>query len=250
MPLLLLLAAPIATSAADWTRTCKFVIQADQGTIPGSALYWTVGTPDLLVRVAENSWFLLRPAIQEFHALTPEAVEARSDGTMALLATPTGAGEPLALERGQLRLEVAGQSFRVILTPDLMGATTPEAFLGLCHEYEDRARAYTPNPLAVEMLAASGRELTLVIYFGSWCPHCQEVLPRLFKSLQAADNAKLKVEMIGLSREFAVEPLAQEHRIERVPTVIVMEGDAEIGRLHGGAEEGAIEEALAAMVGG
>ena len=126
---------------------------------------------------------------------------------------------------------------------------TPAEFLALCPDFEDREREYKPDPDTVQAIAACGKEIELEIYFGSWCPHCQQVLPRLFKCLRLADNPKLQVRMIGLPRGFGSEPEVRARKVTGVPTVIVMDEGVELGRFSGTGDT-PIEKSLADLLPG
>jgi thiol-disulfide isomerase/thioredoxin len=199
-------------------------------------------------RVADDRWFLVRPASQTVHNLAPGTVERTGTAGIRMLAEPTDSGQPLTLTPSGLTFDVAGHWLRVIPTPALLGKTTPERFLGMCPEFQAREQAYQPEAAAVKQIASCQRDITLEIYFGSWCPHCQEVLPRLFKCLRLADNDKVKVQLIGLPRQYGREPEVRAREIRGVPTVIVMEEGVEIGRFSGTDKTVTIESTLAGFV--
>ena len=83
--------------------------------------------------------------------------------------------------------------------------------------------------------------------YANWCPHCQKVLPKLIKSLRLADNSKLEVKWIGLPRSFSNEPMVKNREVRGVPTIIVLDGEKEVGRFSG-IEKIPIEVSLANLV--
>jgi thiol-disulfide isomerase/thioredoxin len=224
-------------------------VEVDGQSDPDAALFERRGVADLVGRIGADAWFLVRPAAQTVHRLAPEAVERRGERAIALLAEPSDSGQALTLTPSGLTFDIAGHWLRVIPTPELLGKTTPEEFLGMCPEFQEREEAYEPDTAALEQIRSCDRDVTLEIYFGSWCPHCQQVLPELFKCLRLAENDRVKVELIGLPRRFGGEPEVRQREIRGVPTVIVLEGGKEIGRFSGG-EKVPIETTLASVLHG
>jgi len=233
----------------EWEQSCRFSVEVDGKPDPSAALFERRGVADLVGRIGDDSWFLVRPAAQTVQRIAPEAVERHGERTIALLAEPSDSGEALTLTPSGLTFDIAGHWLRVIPTPELLGKTTPEAFLGMCPEFQEREEAYQPDATALQEIRSCDRDVTLEIYFGSWCPHCQQILPRLIKCLRLAENDRLKVQYIGLPRRFGGEPEVRQREIRGVPTVIVLEHGQEIGRFSG-SENVPIETTLASVLHG
>jgi thiol-disulfide isomerase/thioredoxin len=134
-----------------------------------------------------------------------------------------------------------------------VGKQTLEAIIEHNPDYEIRINEYKPDAASVVYLSKYGRKTDILIYFGSWCPHCEAWVPRLVKSLQAASNAALQPRFVALPRNFASDADARSWGIQGVPTIIVLQEGNEVGRLVGPPEAGTIEAALVkilARVGG
>ena len=247
--LLLFVVGSARAQDTQWTWSCRYDVEVDGASPDGAAVFERRGSADILGLLPGNKWFLVKPPKQVFEL--PAGAVQRLDGQTAVLKSePTDGSLPVTITPSGLTFDVAGNRLRIVPTPELLGETTPEEFLGLCPEFRRRAEVYVPRSDSVQTLAASSRDLKLEIYFGSWCPHCQEVLPRLFKSLDLANNTKLQVRMIGLPRSFGRDPAVRAKQIRGVPTIIVTDSDgAEVGRFSGD-ENTAIEETLAQLVGG
>jgi len=236
---------------APWARSCRFAVETNRQPAPGSMVFEKRGVSDLLGVLGDGTWFLVQPVQQQAHALARDAASVDPGGRQATIKALPGAqrGTPLILTPAGLTFDLAGKSVRIVPTPPLLGVVTADAFLSLCPEFQDREKAYAPRPEKVKAISANGNDVSLEVYFGSWCPHCQDVLPRLIKSLREAGNPNLRLKMIGLPRAFTEDPIVKARGVRGVPTVIVYRKDVELGRFSG-TESAPIEETLARLVGG
>jgi thiol-disulfide isomerase/thioredoxin len=234
----------------DWTRSCRFAVEVDGKPDAAAAVFERRGVADLVGVLPDGTWFLVRPNEQKVYPLSEGSPTLSEDGQTATLGDDLPEqGHHLTLTPSGLTFDVSGHWLRVIVTPPLVGEVTVEDFLAHCPEFRQREQDYEPSPDRVQQIAAADGDLRLEIFFGSWCAHCQEVLPQLFKCLRLADNPKLQVRMIGLPRSFGREPEVQARAIRGVPTVIVMRGNTEVGRFSA-SQKSPIEDTLAQFIGG
>ena len=68
---------------------------------------------------------------------------------------------------------------------------------------------------------------------GSWCPHCQEAVPRVMKVDERLKGSRIRFEYYGLPYKFSKDPETSRAKITHVPTAVVFRGGWEIGRLAG-----------------
>ncbi len=112
-----------------------------------------------------------------------------------------------------------------------------------------RADAYEPDAQAVAALAAHDGPVDVTIAFGTWCGDSRNYVPKLLRAIEAADNPDLQLELVGIGRGFG-EPA--EHvfgrHLTNVPTVIVSQNGAEIGRIVETPATDTIEADLAAIL--
>lgn len=231
-----------------WQRSCRFATDVDSsGATPGT-VYEKKGTPDMLGTLTGDVWFLLQPAKRRVLTLAAGQVKLAADGPTATLSGPLpDEGTAVKLTPAALTFDVNGRFVKVLPTPPLLGEVKAEDFLNLCPDFQADETNYEPDAKTVTRLANTKKQHTVEVFFGSWCPHCQKVLPKLIKSLRLADNANLHVKWIGLPRSFINEPMVKERAVRGVPTIIVLEGDHEVGRFSG-AEKTPIEVLLANLV--
>ena len=231
-----------------WERSCRFSTEVDGGKTRPGTVYERRGTPEMLGQMPDGSWFLLQPQERQVLALAKDKVKQAPGSSQATLGDDLPeSGSAVRLTKNGLTFDVEGKFVKVLPTPPLLGEVHVEDFLDLCPDYEQRVETYKPDAKTVSRLAKAEGGRTVEVFFGSWCPHCQQVLPKLIKSLRAADNSKIEVKWIGLPRMFLNEPQAKERDVTGVPTIIVMEGEHEVGRFSG-VEKVPVEVSLANLV--
>jgi thiol-disulfide isomerase/thioredoxin len=94
------------------------------------------------------------------------------------------------------------------------------------------ANAYEPNDGAIRQLRSIHSPYRFVVFMGTWCSDTHELLPKFYKVLNQADIDLHAVEMYGVNRD--KKSLELEHvvyKIERVPTIIVLHQNREVGRI-------------------
>ncbi|MFN3344608.1 MAG: thioredoxin family protein [Chloroherpetonaceae bacterium] len=92
---------------------------------------------------------------------------------------------------------------------------------------------YTPDPDAVARLRTlTSPDLSLILFGGSWCSDTKAEFPKYFKLFSALNLPQSSLSLHGVSRK-KKEPsgLAERYNIKRVPTLIVLKGGKEIGRI-------------------
>lgn len=217
-----------------WQRSCRFSTEVDSAAVTPGTVYEQKGTPDMLGTLTGDVWFLLQPAKRRVLTLAAGQVKLAATGPTAILSgSLPDNGTPVKLTPAALTFDVKGHFVKVLPTPPLLGEVKAEDFLNLCPEFQEDESNYEPDSETVARLANATKHHTVEVFFGSWCPHCQKVLPQLIKSLRMADNSKLEVKWIGLPRLFSNEPRVKHREVRGVPTIIVLEGEREVGRFSG-----------------
>jgi thiol-disulfide isomerase/thioredoxin len=247
--LLLTSVAAVWADATAWTRSCRFSVEVDGGKSPDGVVFEQRGTPNLMGQLPDGAWFLLMPPQRKVVLLDPNQVQVSQDGRGVLMsgAIPVEKARGVKFGPGEITFDLATHWLVVRPMPDLLGEVNAEDFLELCPDFQDREEAYQPQADPVQQIAKVNGKVTVEVFFGSWCPHCQQVLPRLIKSLRMADNSNLEIKWIGLPRTFGNEPEVKARDVKGVPTVIVFREGQEVGRFSG-TESVPVEESLAKLV--
>lgn len=123
------------------------------------------------------------------------------------------------------------------------GETKEKMILGLCtwNEWKQHsewttydAPDYTPDAEILPRLAQAlnTQDVSLLIFGGSWCGDTKSEFPKYFKLFSALHFPQSSLSLHGVSRK-KKEPtgIAERYSIKRVPTLIVLKGNNEIGRI-------------------
>ena len=109
-----------------------------------------------------------------------------------------------------------------LLTGDIKVAQLFGAHPGFAQGYE----TFEPEPLELP------EDLTVWLFFGTWCHDSQREVPRLLKLLGAAGLGDENLRLIGLDyRKREPRGRAAEFNVRYTPTAIFIRGDVEVGRI-------------------
>lgn len=114
----------------------------------------------------------------------------------------------------------------------LVGEVTKKELYKECPLFKENADEYVPDKGAVAKIKRVKDSVSILMFLGTWCGDSQRESPKLLKVLDAAKNSKISITMYGVDL-FKVEGggLAKKYGIERVPTIIFLKGDKELGRI-------------------
>ncbi len=91
---------------------------------------------------------------------------------------------------------------------------------------------YTPAPASVDYLKTHLPKYKMVIFLGTWCEDSHIVVPRLFEVMRQVNYPEANYILYGADREKTTP--GNEHKtynVKFVPTIILLNGDKEIGRI-------------------
>ena len=162
-------------------------------------------------------------------------VKKNDDGTVDILAD--AAFEPMgAFKLGgqEVKFELEGQQAVLAPKPPMLGFQTPEALDKHNPAYGFKAKEYQTKAGDIAKLEKFGKNVRVRVYFGSWCPVCGRLVPRIMKVQEQVENDKLEIEYYGLPSPMSDDPMAEEQDVHGVPTAVVYVDGVEVGRLSGG----------------
>ena len=220
----------------DFEPTGEYLFVLDGKTLPKAEIYHSVRAAAFLIMASElESPVLLSPGMQQVETVNLMKVLKQKDGSVDLLADAALARlGSLRVDGEEVTFAVQGKRAKLAPNPPLLGWHTSSDLLAHDAGYVRRAQAYTPEPPAVEALRRAAPARVLV-FFGSWCPHCSEYLPRLLRAHQELAGSSVQFEYYGLPKGAAMtaDAQARKQKISFVPQAVVFRGDREIGRLEG-----------------
>ena len=254
------LAAGLVPSAAqmsadavfsDFKPNGEFLFDLDGKTLDHAEIYLSDRAAAYLVIAPElSSPLLISPRTQSVESVSFMKVAKREDGTIDLLADASfNRLGGFRIANHEVIFQVKGQQARLRAKPPLLGEHHAETLRAYKPEYGRLADEYAPTAPAVAALRAQGREVRVRVYFGTWCPVCGRLVPRIIKVAESLEGSKVSFEYHGLPQPMNDDPETERFGIHGVPTAIVYVGDKEIGRLSGG-DLDAPEKAISKLVNG
>ncbi len=110
-------------------------------------------------------------------------------------------------------------------------------------------QAYEPRAAAVSYLAGTLPAYSMVVLMGTWCPDSHRLIPQLQRVLQAAayPEGQLALYSVDRSKNIPGNNLPNRYALKNVPTIILFDGEREVGRIVESVSE-PVEEVLAAML--
>jgi thiol-disulfide isomerase/thioredoxin len=180
----------------------------------------------------------------------------KPDGSVDLLP-----GAVLASE-GTIRLDASGdivfrsqgKEARLKARPYLVGSQTRQSLLDHDPLYRRRAEAFQPDAAVLTSLRTAlkqgAKPVRVLVFFGSWCPHCAENLPKLLRvEGDLAGTPNLRFDYHGMNKAgFETDPEGQKYGIKFVPQGVVFVDGKEIGRIESNGwlrPEGALQDLIA-----
>lgn len=134
-----------------------------------------------------------------------------------------------------IKFEVTGREAELRNKPWLLGAQDLNGMKAYSRDYREGASAYDYSQPIVNQLLAESRPVEVKVFFGTWCPHCQTVLPRVLRVAEELSGSKVQLSFYGLPQgpDFRADPEVKRFDIDSVPTGVVLVDGREVGRISG-----------------
>ncbi len=98
--------------------------------------------------------------------------------------------------------------------------------------FHQNQAGYTPNAETVAILKARGPEVRFIVFGGTWCEDTQNLLPKFYLLLDAANIPADQVTVIFVDHQKkSVDHLPEDMGLKSTPTFIIMKGWKEVGRV-------------------
>ena len=218
----------------DFQLIGDFVLMLGGKQVPAEIYQNPHAAAVLILSSALPSPVLLSPPSNSAQTVNLMKIEKKPGGTIDLLpGSALGYLSGLDISDDGVGFKVEGKSAELKNAPALIGLHNAEEVTAHNPEYLPRAAAYNPDPQAVAALRKEPQPVRLRIFYGSWCPHCREMVPHAIKLERELRGAKVHFEYFGVPHNFGSDPTAKQNAIQGVPTGIVYINDKEVGRIVG-----------------
>ncbi|NUN45585.1 thioredoxin family protein [bacterium] len=114
----------------------------------------------------------------------------------------------------------------------LIGNITREELFQEMPVFQKNYDVYNPAGSAIETLHRMSTPTDILIVLGTWCGDSKHHVPSFLKTLDAAKNPNLTYRLLAVDRTKKDSlGVTAQYNIKRVPTMIVLQNGAEIGRM-------------------
>jgi thiol-disulfide isomerase/thioredoxin len=165
-------------------------------------------------------------------------VDRRPDGGLTLLpnAADNSYGNfKVAPDGHGVSFTLDGRTVELKEKPPLLGQQDLDAMRAYSRDYVRLAEAYQPSKPFLDRIRSDSRAVRVEVYFGSWCPFCQQMVPRIMRVAEELADSNIEVGFYGLpqGQGFSLDPRAKALEITGVPTGVVYIEGREVGRING-----------------
>jgi thiol-disulfide isomerase/thioredoxin len=165
-------------------------------------------------------------------------IDKKPDGSVTLLQDPTLSSlgsYRLTSDRTGVGFDLGGKEAVLREKPHLLGDQNLADMQNYSLEYVRGADAYTPSNPVVAKLRTQPEDVQVVVFFGSWCSACKQMVPRIMKVDEQLDGSKIEIDYYGLPQGhgFSEDAKASAMGISSVPTGVVFLNGKEVGRISG-----------------
>ncbi len=235
-----LLGAPIALGEAEvstelFQQTGHYELVMDGQPLPAAKLYLAKGMPRLII-VSEKlaTPYLLTAGERTVAPLEPEAVQVPADDQDAVLVDLTrthGKAQSVALNGRALLFGVEKHRFKVQPPEAIVGDLSGDELIARLPEFRRGVRVYQPKRGNLRLLQTLEQPVEILVIMGSWCAHCERIVPRLARVVQEVGSENLRVHYRLVTRKISEDPIARQYGVDAVPTIILLEEGQEKTRL-------------------
>ena len=240
---MLLLAATGATpgwaqeAAGDafkaFERNGDYRFELDGEVQPEAESYRSNRAQSYLIIVSKlASAVLLRVPGQGVATVPLSKIHRNEDGSVDVLADavlqPMGSFQ---LSGQTVAFSVKEQRARLLAKPPLLGLQNSDGVKAHHPEFAAEALRYTPDAATLDALRAMKQTVRVRLFFGSWCPACKRLVPRLLQVEETLAGSTISFEYYGLPRSFRSDAEASQNNIKSIPTAIIYVDEQEAGHV-------------------
>ena len=219
----------------DFEPIGEYVLEVGNVPLPALKMYRSrpAGAAVLITGNGIPGPLLLVPRERAVKRVPEGKVVVGADGVAFLLADAQLARESaFATEGRDVVFTVGNAMARLREKPHLVGPHPASDLASHDVGYAFRSRRYSPSAPVVQALRQLRTPVKVRVFFGSWCPHCSETVPKVMKVGEALAGSPVQIEYYGVPSGFE-DAEAKRLGVNSVPTGIVYVGGREVGRISG-----------------
>lgn len=115
--------------------------------------------------------------------------------------------------------------------------------------YSESQKIYIPSDTSVTGPLSRNKDVSYILFGGTWCEDTQFILPKFFKLQEKTGIPDNKITFFGVNRDKqTLGNLAAAMNVTNVPTIIVMKNGKEVGRVIEYGKTGYWDRELAELV--
>lgn len=220
---------------SDFRPSGEFLIEVNGQKLADAELYKAERAGAYLILAPSlPSPLLVNARSRQVERISLLKVSKQSDGSIDLLADASF-DTVGAFDIGDKRLSflVDDKAFVLKEKPSLLGEQTPASLYEYDPSYKTAAGDYAIDAAIVEGLRTEKRDVEVQIYYGSWCPVCSRLVPKVLRLEEELGDSKIRFQYYGLPRDMDSDPVTEKKDLHGVPTGVVMVDGKEVGRMGG-----------------
>lgn len=219
----------------EFYRTGKYAIFIDGKAQHAARIFQSRRAGGFLVLDTDyGKPLLFLPRQRVVSTVSIDDVPLRPDKGMDVLnkANIVELGE-LRIDRGGMAINIDGLTSRLQPQRYLVGPKSAEEVLLHSPEYGRAGASYQPSAADVRKIKSADRDVEVVVFFGTWCPTCRRLLPRILKVDGAIDGAKIRITYYGLDKGPGVkpDPKLSHYGVKHIPTGVVLVDGKAVGQI-------------------
>jgi thiol-disulfide isomerase/thioredoxin len=215
----------IDATLREFYRTGKWIIYIDNDVQKKAHIYHSRRAGAFLITQTKyGKPILIQPRERKVSSVPADAVKERSDDGRDIVedAEIKELGT-FRMDGGDVAIDLDGLVARLQPQPILLGEHEAADLLLHTPEYKRGMRAYRPDESDVKALRHESRKVEVLVFFGSWCPTCARLVPRILRVQKELGDSHVSLTYYGLPHGAAMRRDKEAHRygIHAIPTGVV-----------------------------
>ncbi|NKB64052.1 MAG: hypothetical protein GKR95_18695 [Gammaproteobacteria bacterium] len=138
-----------------------------------------------------------------------------------------------SLNNQAITFKIGDETAKLKQAPPVLGEVSGADIKKAKPDFTFKARTYEIDKAILATLKGESREVRVRTYFGTWCPPCVRLVPRLLKLEDALSGSRIHFEYYGLPKPISADLESKKVGIKEVPVAVVYIGKREVGRIQG-----------------